>query len=163
MKVRGLFAAIALIPLMIVFALAANSLGASKSQEHHSQQKAQQKDGQKKDDGQQKAGVRIPPYYENPDDVKELPQVLDPNQFKDPNTRKAYQIAKDNPRLLLQLPCGCGCDISDGHKSLLSCYTDKHGEFCGTCQQEALEAGEMAAKKMPIKEIRAKIIEKFIY
>jgi len=154
MKIRGLFAAIALIPLMVVFALAANFVGISKSQEHHTQ---------KNDGGQQKADVKTPPFYENPDDVKELPVVLDPNQFKDANTRKAYQIAKDNPRLLLQLPCGCSCYISDGHKSLLSCYADKHGEYCGTCQQEALAAAEMAAKKMPIKEIRAKIMEKFIF
>jgi len=153
MKVRGLFAAIALIPLMIVFALASNFVGVKKSQDHHTQKK----------DEAQKPGVRIPAYFENPDEVKELPATLDPNQFTDPNTRKAYQVAKDNPRLLLQLPCGCACDISDGHKSLLWCYTDRHGQNCGTCQQEALEAAEMAAKKMPIKEIRAKIIEKFIY
>jgi hypothetical protein len=155
MKVRGLLAAFALIPLMIVFALAANFVGVSQSQEHHPQKSDAA--------GQQKSDVKLPPFYENPDDVKELPVVLDPNQFKDANTRKAYQIAKDNPRLLLQLPCGCSCYISDGHKSLLSCYADKHGEYCGTCQQEALEAAEMAAKKMSIKEIRAKIIEKFIY
>jgi hypothetical protein len=153
MRVRGLLAAIALIFLMIAFALASNFTGVSKAQGNQTQKKEEN----------QKPNVRIPAYFENPDDVKELPTVLDPSQFKDANTRKAYQVAKDNPRLLLQLPCGCACDISDGHKSLLWCYTDKHGEFCGTCQQEALEAAEMAAKKMPIKEIRAKIIEKFIY
>lgn len=153
MKRKGLLAVILLLPLMVGFALVTNFAGESDKCTMMSMH----------DSMEQKADRKIPPYYENPDDVKEMPKVLDPDQFKDANTRKAYKFAQDNPRLLMQLPCGCGCDVSDGHKSLLSCYTDKHGEFCGTCQQEALMAVDLNAKGMSIKEIRAKIIEKFIY
>jgi len=145
---KGLIATIVALPLIIVFALTAN-LGQNRMKMHHA--------------STQQGDRKIPPYYENPDEVKDLPTVLDPNQFKDENIRKAYKIAQDHPRLFLQLPCACGCDRTDGHKSLLSCYTDKHGEYCGVCQQEAMLAGELFAKGTPVKEIRAKIIEKFIY
>ena len=108
-------------------------------------------------------GRKIPPYYENPNAVKELPKTLPPEQFTHQKVRAAYQVAKDNPRLLMQLPCTCGCDRSDDHKSLLSCFTDQHGEYCGVCQDEALLAAELHSKKVPIKKIRATIIEKYLY
>ncbi|HZS43994.1 MAG TPA: CYCXC family (seleno)protein [Blastocatellia bacterium] len=154
MRRKGFVATLLFLPIIAAFSLLPNLIGKS-SQTQSSAHQTEHIDPKTK--------KKLPPYYDNPDDVKDLPKVLDPDQFKDPNTKKAYQLAKDNPRLLMQLPCGCGCDVSDGHKSLLSCYTDKHGEFCGTCQQEALMAGELFAKGTPITEIRAKIVEKFIY
>ena len=35
--------------------------------------------------------------------------TLDPSLFKDPETRKAYQVAKDKPELLEHMACYCGC------------------------------------------------------
>jgi hypothetical protein len=55
---------------------------------------------------------------------------LDPAQFRDPDTRKAYQIARDNPKLLEHLACYCGCMTSEAvkHSSNYDCFTDRHGE-----------------------------------
>lgn len=39
---------------------------------------------------------------------------------------QAYQAAKDIPEVLDQLYCYCRCAENFGHKSLLSCYVDKH-------------------------------------
>jgi Ni,Fe-hydrogenase III large subunit len=34
----------------------------------------------------------------------------------------AYQYAIDNPEILKQIPCYCGCDKTLGHKHNLACY-----------------------------------------
>lgn len=39
---------------------------------------------------------------------------------------QAYQAARDIPEVLDQLYCYCRCAENFGHKSLLSCYVDKH-------------------------------------
>ncbi len=54
-----------------------------------------------------------------------LPKTLDPNliQGKD---REGYQIAKEIPEILAQLPCFCGCEAV-GHENLLDCFVDEHG------------------------------------
>jgi hypothetical protein len=38
----------------------------------------------------------------------------------------AYRIAKEIPEVLDQLYCYCRCAENFGHKSLLSCYVDRH-------------------------------------
>lgn len=38
----------------------------------------------------------------------------------------AYQVARDIPEVLDQLYCYCQCEENFGHKSLLSCYVDRH-------------------------------------
>lgn len=54
--------------------------------------------------------------------------VLDPNMFTDPSARKAYTIAKEIPWVLDSIYCYCRCEESPAfrHKSLLSCYVDRH-------------------------------------
>ena len=54
-----------------------------------------------------------------------LPETLDPNLFKG-KAKEAYQIAKDIPEILSQMPCFCECE-SYGHENLLDCFIDKHG------------------------------------
>jgi hypothetical protein len=54
-----------------------------------------------------------------------LPETLDPNLFKG-KAKEAYQIAKDIPEILSQIPCFCECE-SYGHENLLECFIDKHG------------------------------------
>ncbi len=56
------------------------------------------------------------------------PVALDPNQFKDPEVRAAYEAARNNPELLEQMPCYCGCYGNSGHTNNLDCFTDRHGE-----------------------------------
>jgi hypothetical protein len=87
-----------------------------------------------------------------------LISTLDPAQFTG-KARAAYQVAKDIPEILVQLPCFCGCMDSKelGHKNNLYCFADSHGNICDLCQTIALEAKEMNRKGLPIDTIRNNI------
>jgi hypothetical protein len=54
-----------------------------------------------------------------------MPKTLDPHLFKG-KARQAYQIAKEIPEVLAQIPCFCDCDVF-GHENLLDCFIDQHG------------------------------------
>jgi len=54
-----------------------------------------------------------------------LPKTLDPNIIKGED-RKGYQVAKEIPEILAQLPGFCGCEAV-GHENLLDCFVDEHG------------------------------------
>ncbi len=53
-----------------------------------------------------------------------LPRTLDPNLVEGED-REGYQIAKQIPEILAQLPCFCGCEAI-GHTRLLDCFVDDH-------------------------------------
>jgi hypothetical protein len=40
--------------------------------------------------------------------------------------RSTYVMASNNPEVLSQVPCFCGC-VEDGHKSNLDCFVQKVG------------------------------------
>ena len=99
---------------------------------------------------------RIPAYYETP--PAKLPSTLSPELFTG-NQKLAYQIAKEIPQTLAQLPCYCHCDRSHGHKSLHSCFESEHGESCGICIGEALMAYDLQKRSgLSASEIRQRII-----
>jgi hypothetical protein len=53
--------------------------------------------------------------------------VLDPSQFTG-QARAAYAAAKKYPEVMNQVFCYCYCNAPPfKHKTLLSCFTDKHG------------------------------------
>jgi hypothetical protein len=79
--------------------------------------------------------------------------TLDPNQFVG-RVKQAYVFARAKPALLAQLWCYCGCDKTDGHRSLLDCYRDYHGSRCGICTGEALLAQRMSIQNSPVDQIR---------
>jgi hypothetical protein len=54
-----------------------------------------------------------------------LPKTLNPNLIKGKD-REGYQVAKEIPEILAQLPCFCGCEAV-GHENLLDCFVDEHG------------------------------------
>jgi hypothetical protein len=54
-----------------------------------------------------------------------LPKSLDPNLFKG-KAKRAYQIAREIPEVLAQVPCFCECEAF-GHENLLDCFIDGHG------------------------------------
>ena len=54
-----------------------------------------------------------------------LPKTLDPHYLKG-KAKQAYQIAKEMPEVLSQMPCFCDCDVF-GHENLLDCFIDQHG------------------------------------
>ncbi len=55
------------------------------------------------------------------------PVTLSPNGFSDPEVSRSYQVAKDIPEVLENMPCYCGCYGSSGHRNNLDCFTDNHG------------------------------------
>jgi len=54
-----------------------------------------------------------------------LPKTLDPSLFRG-KARQAYQIAKEIPEVIAQMPCFCECEAY-GHENLLDCFIDRHG------------------------------------
>lgn len=101
--------------------------------------------------------ARIPAHYTIAPSLDELAPTLSPELFTG-NQRLAYQVAQRIPQTLAQLPCYCHCDMSAGHKSLHSCFVTEHGENCGICIGEALMASQLERQKVPIAEIRQRII-----
>ena len=87
--------------------------------------------------------------------------VLSPTLFNDERTRAAYQVAKDIPDVLEQLPCFCGCMTSFGHKNNLFCFKDQHGSGCTLCQDIALDARKMHDQGMSIVQIQDNIKTKY--
>jgi len=87
--------------------------------------------------------------------------VLSPTLFSEEKTRAAYQVAKDIPEVLEQLPCFCGCMTSFGHKNNLFCFKDQHGSGCTICQDIALDARKMHDQGMPIAQIQDNIKAKY--
>jgi Protein of unknown function with PCYCGC motif len=86
--------------------------------------------------------------------------VLNPLMFVG-TAREAYIVARQNPWLLAQLWCYCGCDRTNGHRCLLDCYRDYHGATCATCAGEALEANQLFSQGSPVEQIREALRTRF--
>jgi hypothetical protein len=86
--------------------------------------------------------------------------VLNPLMFIG-RAREAYIVAQQNPGLLAQLWCYCGCDRTSGHRSLLDCYRDYHGANCAICSGEALEANQLFNQGSPVEQIREALRARF--
>ena len=93
--------------------------------------------------------------------ISKSADVLSPTIFDDERTRAAYQVAKDIPEVLEQLPCFCGCMTSFGHKNNLFCFKDQHGSGCTLCQDIALDARKMHDAGMSITQIQDNIKAKY--
>lgn len=107
----------------------------------------------------QRAAAFVPPYYADVRGVQ-IPKTLPPEQFKVVKTRASYRVAGEIPQALMQLPCFCWCDRID-HKSLLDCFVDEHGEFCGICQDSALWADKRLREQASIETIRQEIVDRY--
>ena len=103
---------------------------------------------------------RVPAYYTTAPGLGMLEPTLPPELFTG-NKKLAYQVAKDIPQTLAQLPCYCHCDRSQGHKSLLSCFESEHGENCGICIGEALMAYNLHKQGVSVVDIRKQIIDSY--
>jgi hypothetical protein len=76
-------------------------------------------------------------------------------------TAQAYQLAKDNSELLDSMFCYCNCKKNYGHKSLLSCYVDKHAEKCKICQDQAFYAYSQYQQGKDVAQVRIAVDKKF--
>jgi hypothetical protein len=95
----------------------------------------------------------IPAFHSVPP-TGPLPETLSPSLFPDPLAQNAYTLAAHVKKVLYQQPCYCHCDRSEGHTSLLDCFTGHHAAVCGTCEREALYTYEQTQKGKTAAQIR---------
>jgi hypothetical protein len=108
-----------------------------------------------------KAEEEVPAFVTDAGALKSLQPTLSPALFYG-KQREGYQVAKEIPRTLAQLPCYCHCDRGFGHKSLHSCFVDDHAAHCAICIDEALVAYRLEKEeKLKPEQIRARIIAQF--
>ena len=105
----------------------------------------------------------LPAFFKNAESLPQpLPPTLPPEKFTNEQIKKAYQVAREIPATLAQLPCFCYCDKGFGHKSLHSCYEDDHSAGCSTCIDEALMAYNLQIEQgQSVEQVRNTIIARF--
>lgn len=87
--------------------------------------------------------------------------------YNSAQTLKGYRIATKIPHVLELIPCYCGCGKQSGHRHLKDCFIkvdgsfDDHGAGCDLCDREAIDVKKWLDQNVPIKEIRARIDEKY--
>lgn len=94
------------------------------------------------------------PAFHNAPPTGPLPETLSPSLFPDPVAQNAYTLAARVRKVLYQQPCYCHCDRSQGHGSLLDCFTGHHAAVCGTCEREAFYSFEQTQKGKTPAQIR---------
>ncbi|MBD0372740.1 MAG: hypothetical protein ICV60_17985 [Pyrinomonadaceae bacterium] len=105
--------------------------------------------------------TRVPAYVTDGKALASLAPTLPPERFFG-RAREAYQIAREIPETLAQLPCYCYCDEGFGHKSLHTCYESEHSATCSTCIMEALVAYRLQKQEgLTPAQIRDRIIQEF--
>jgi len=77
------------------------------------------------------------------------------------NVARAYSVAREYIDLLDSIYCYCNCKKTIGHKSLLSCFTDKHAVNCNICQDQALFAASRFKGGDDIVQVRLAVDKKF--
>jgi hypothetical protein len=90
----------------------------------------------------------------------ETKPVLSPARFSG-KTASSYKVAQENPELLDAMYCYCYCKKTIGHKSLLSCFTDRHASKCTICQDQAFYAKRMLDQGLDIGQVRIEVDKKF--
>ena len=92
-----------------------------------------------------------------PADVKSAPTTV----------QQSYQYAVDNPDVLKQIPCYCGC-VDLGHTSNYACYIsgvdtngtitfDDHALGCSICVDITQDVVRLSKLGKPVNEIKAYI------
>lgn len=102
---------------------------------------------------QEPATDAVPAFHDAPPPGA-LPDTLSPALFNDTLAQNAYTIAARIKKVLYQQPCYCHCDRSQGHTSLLDCFTARHAAVCGTCEREDFYAYEQTHKGKTPAQIR---------
>ena len=68
--------------------------------------------------------------------------------------REAYAAARTHPEIFDGICCGCGCDKSMNHRSLLSCFESRQAIGCMACREEGELVGRLAKDGKTLQEIR---------
>ena len=105
--------------------------------------------------------ARVPAHFDSAPPRESLGPTLNAAMFTG-KTRQAYEVAKEIPQTLAQLPCYCHCDRGMGHKSLHSCFEDDHAAHCAVCVDEALLAYRLEKTEgLSAAQVRERIISQY--
>ena len=74
---------------------------------------------------------------------------------------EAYRIAAEIPKVIASQFCYCYCKKNHQHKTLLTCFTNKHGSKCSVCINEVLYAYELYKQGKTLDEIVVSVDKKF--
>lgn len=90
-------------------------------------------------------------------------RVMDPEQYNGSpgTTYAAYVAAKQLPDVCAQLFCYCGCDLTDGHKNVLDCFSCDHAVDCEICKKSAIQALLMDKQGKTVGEIQNWVDDQF--
>lgn len=74
---------------------------------------------------------------------------------------RAYKYAAEIPKVLDSLFCYCYCKKDHGHKTLLTCFTNRHGSNCDICMNEVLYAYKLYHQGKTLDEIVVAVDDRF--
>jgi hypothetical protein len=86
--------------------------------------------------------------------------TLNPSLFRG-RVAKAYSIAQESRELLDSIYCYCHCERNFGHKSLLTCFVDRHASECNICLDQAIFASSRFHDGFTIRQVREAVDQKF--
>ncbi len=107
-----------------------------------------------------KGNVKVPPVAPATGVLIETRPVMSDALFTG-RVAKAYRIAAEIPKVIDSLFCYCYCKKNHGHKTLLTCYTNKHGSKCDVCLGEVFFAYDLYNQGKTLDEIVIAVDKKF--
>tara|TARA_B100000029_G_scaffold499526_1_gene570050 strand:+ start:50 stop:547 length:498 start_codon:yes stop_codon:yes gene_type:complete len=107
-----------------------------------------------------KPSVKVPPVAPATGLLIETRPVLTDAIFTG-RVAKAYRIAAEIPKVLDSLFCYCYCKKNHNHKTLLTCYTNRHGSKCDICLNEVFYAYDLYNQGKTLDEIVIAVDKKF--
>ena len=107
-----------------------------------------------------KPGVKVPPVAPATGLLIETRPLLSDAVFTG-RVAEAYRIAAEIPKVIDSLFCYCYCKKNHQHKTLLTCYTNRHGSKCDICMGEVFYAYELYNQGKTLDEIVIAVDKKF--
>ena len=107
-----------------------------------------------------KPGVKVPPVAPATGFLIETRPIMSDAVFTG-RVAEAYRIAAEIPKVIDSLFCYCYSKKNHQHKTLLTCYTNKHGSKCDICMGEVFYAYELYNQGKTLDEIVIAVDKKF--
>jgi hypothetical protein len=107
-----------------------------------------------------KPGMKVPPVAPATGFLIETRPIMSDAAFTG-RVSEAYRIAAEIPKVIDSLFCYCYCKKNHKHKTLLTCYTNKHGSKCDICLNEVFYAYELYNQGKTLDEIVIAVDKKF--
>ena len=107
-----------------------------------------------------KPGVKVPPVAPATGFLIETRPLMSDAVFIG-RVAEAYRIAAEIPKVIDSLFCYCYCTKNHQHKTLLTCYTSRHGSKCDICLGEVFYAYELYNQGKTLDEIVIAVDKKF--